>query len=202
MDPRIGKVLDYIEGNLSSKLSLDQLAEIACMSHSHFHRTFQKFTGRTPFKFIEEIKMNTAFQLLISGSKNIQELTFLLGYEDYETFSRAFKKHHFVAPDDLKAIASKIKNDLNIGPESMVLKTLDVKDISNINLKQIETILIQILEENDFSPEDLRNATFVYATPKTQGKVDASRLVKNKYVIGENKKIWQKLLKLTQNGNE
>jgi len=146
--------------------------------------------------------MNTAFQLLISGSKNIQELTFLLGYEDYETFSRAFKKHHFVAPDDLKAIASKIKNDLNIGPESMVLKTLDVKDISNINLKQIETILIQILEENDFSPEDLRNATFVYATPKTQGKVDASRLVKNKYVIGENKKIWQKLLKLTQNGNE
>ena len=202
MDPRICNVLDHIEDNLSSKLTLNHLADIACMSPSHFHRTFRKATGCTPFKFIEEIKMNKAFQLLVSDSKNVQELTLLLGYEDYETFSRAFKKHHFFAPDDLKAIANKIKDELKVGSESIVLKTLDVKDISKINMNQVTEMLKQVLEEKDFSPEDLRNATLVYATPKTAGKVDASRLVKNKYVIAENKKIWQELLEHLQNGSD
>ena len=202
MDPRICNVLDHIEGNLSSKLTLNHLADIACMSPGHFHRTFRKAIGSTPFKFIEKIKMQKAFQLLVSGTKNVQDLTLLLGYEDYETFSRAFKKQHFVAPDDLKAIATKIKDELEIGPDNIFLRTLEVEDYSEINMKQVTAIVQQLLVEYDFSPEDLKDASLIYATPKTAGTIDASRLVKNKYVITENKKIWQKILEQSQYGNK
>ena len=126
MDTRIQKVLDYIESNLSRKLTLSELAAIGCMSSSYFHRVFKKETGRTPFNFIEEIKINKAYALIISNTPRIYELTEMFGYSDYETFTRAFKKHFTLAPDDLRAIVLRIKKELNVGSEGFLIKVFEV----------------------------------------------------------------------------
>ena len=55
MDNRIKKVLNYIEDNLSLSADLSELAAIACLSPSQFHRVFKKETNYTPFQFIEKI---------------------------------------------------------------------------------------------------------------------------------------------------
>ena len=92
MEDRIKKVLDYIEENLGHSLELKDLAAVACLSPSQFHRQFKRQTGRTPFKFVEEMRMNKAYQLILEEGWMIHELSDQFGYKDYETFSRAFKK--------------------------------------------------------------------------------------------------------------
>ena len=113
MDHRIAKVLDFLEDHLSAKIRIDELADIACMSVSQFHRKFKDETGRTPFKFCEEHKISKAYQLILAENSTAHDLAFKLGYSDYETFSRAFKKYYFLAPDDLKSIA--LPNSNTIG---------------------------------------------------------------------------------------
>ena len=203
MDDRIRKVLDHIEGHLSFKLTLKDLAEVACMSTGHFHRTFKTETGRTPFKFIEEIKMSKAFQILVSGSKKVHELTSQLGYSDYETFSRSFKKHHSIAPDDLKAISLKIQANMDVGPESLIIKTFEVQDISQVQalMDQLPDKLSQLLAEQGLSEEDIKDSKLMSIMPKLTGISTESSLVKNKYVITENPKIWEELLNQVKNGN-
>ena len=203
MDDRIRKVLDYIEDNLSSPLGLKELAEVACMSKGHFHRAFKAKTGRTPFKFIEEIKMSKAFQLLTDGSGTVQKLTIDLGYKDYETFSRAFKKHYFIAPDDLKAIAQKIREEALIPPEHLIIKTFEVEKLSEVQevMDKAVEMIKGILKERGLPKEVLDKAKVMPVLPKIGETKDAIAVVKNKFIITEDRKIWQQLLNETSHGN-
>lgn len=196
MDARICKALNYIENNLSLKLTLNELSEVACMSPSYFHRVFKKETGRTPFEFIEEIKISKAYALLILGSHKVYELTELFGYSDYETFTRAFKKHYTLAPDDLKAIAQKIKSDMNVGPEGFLIKVFEVDNISEVTdkLKAIFLDLKSFLIEKGYSEEDINKAKVMSIMPKFDNNSENQNTIKNKFVIAEDQKIWEALL--------
>ncbi|WP_353778249.1 helix-turn-helix domain-containing protein [Winogradskyella sp. 3972H.M.0a.05] len=203
MDSRISKTLDYIENNLSLKLTLNDLAKVSCMSPSHFHRVFKKETGRTPFEFIEALKMNKAYQMLLSDSPMVHQLTETFGYNDYETFSRAFKKYHSLAPDDFRAIVQKIKSEMSVGPESLFIKTFEVDKISEIKttLDQITTYLQTFLEEKGYSKEDIEKAKVMSVLPKLENSENDGNIIKNKFVIVDNQKIWKALLNSTLNGN-
>ncbi len=48
---RINKVIDYINDNISEKINLEKLAEIACFSQYHFHRIFTAIIKETPVDF-------------------------------------------------------------------------------------------------------------------------------------------------------
>ena len=136
MEDRIKDVLNYIEENLGTSLKLNDLAAIACLSPSQFHRQFKRQTGRTPFKFVEELKMNKAYQMIIQGQWMVHELSDEFGYRDYETFSRAFKKYFHFSPDDLKAIVEGVKANVDQGGEyQLMILTLDnsTKDIDLVD---------------------------------------------------------------------
>ncbi len=196
MDERIRKVLDYIESNLSSSLKLEELAKVACMSTSQFHRAFKRDTERTPFAFIEEIKMNQAYQLIIAGNVKVHELTQQLGYEDYETLSRAFKKHFLLAPDDLKAIANRIKKDMGVNEDGIIIKTFEVESEDQIieSLEQIIAEFKQSLYDKGYSEEEIESAKAMAVRPKMSQDNSDVNLVKNKFVIAENNQIWKSIL--------
>lgn len=203
MDVRIRKVLNYLEGHLALKLSLEELASIACMSEGHFHKTFKKETQRTPFQFIEEIKMNKAFKVLISGSKKVHELALDLGYNDYETFSRSFKKHHSLAPDDLKAIAQKVQTELKMDSNDLIIKTYEVENLDEVEklMDQLAHKLKRILSEFELTEMELKNSIIMSVIPKSINTTKESNLIKNKFKITEHPKIWEEILKLSTNGN-
>ncbi len=202
MDDRIRKTLDHIESHLSKKLSLQEMADIACMSPSHFHRTFKKETGYTPFTFIEDLKMTKAFQMLISGKVSVHDLSEQFGYKDYETFTRAFKKHHVLAPDDLKAVAQKIQSEMEVGPNDLIIKTFEVETLSEVmtKLDEVTEKLKELFVERGYSKEDLKKAKVISVMPKQVGNQTPETLVRNKFVIAENQKMWKALLNYTENG--
>jgi AraC-like DNA-binding protein len=196
MDIRIQNTLDYIENNLGSNLSLNDLARTTLMSPSHFHKVFKQETGYTPFNFIKKIKMSKAYAMLISGNPKIYELTDQLGYQDYETFSRAFKKHYALAPDDLKAIAQKIRSEVGIDDNGIIIKTIEVESISEIsdNIEKTGMKLKTILLDKGYSEEDITKAKIMMIMPKPLDQTADQIVIKNKFVISENNTIWQSIL--------
>ena len=179
------------------------MAAIACMSSGNFHRTFKKETGYTPFKFIETLKLKKAYQLLLSGTKQVSELTTQLGYNDYETFSRAFKKYYSIAPDDLKAIVQKIKMEMDVGPEDIFIKVFQVDNIHEIKeaLDNLSSKIKLLLKDRGYSEKDIESARVMSVMPKLKTSEKNQLLVKNKYVITEDQKLWHSLITEVQHGS-
>lgn len=193
MDDRICNVLDHIEADLSKKLTLHDLAQVACMSATHFHKVFRRETGKTPFGFIEEIKMAAAYDRLLQGEVKVQDLAIQLGYEDYETFSRAFKKHFFFAPDDLKAIAKKVMEKTGVRSGELIIKTLeDYPDPEKT--EDLVRSLMSTLQEKGYSIKDISKLNVISIEPKSLD-ADKNSLIKNKFMIGDNASIWRAILK-------
>ena len=112
MDERIVKAIRYISTHLDESLDLKHIARVACVSPFHFHRLFKQETTLTLKKFIESLKVEKAFQMLLKPEIKVQEVAVYMGYNDSETFSRAFKRRYRVAPDDLRKVVEQAMEQL------------------------------------------------------------------------------------------
>ncbi|MEQ8239216.1 MAG: AraC family transcriptional regulator, partial [Cyclobacteriaceae bacterium] len=103
-DTRIGTVIKYIKENLTNRdISVDQLAQKACMSTSHFHKQFKNTLGVSPIDYIngEKIKFS---KKLIKEDKNIRisEVAYKAGFNNASYFNRQFKKMELMTPHQFK----------------------------------------------------------------------------------------------------
>ncbi len=57
---RIDRVVDYIQANLESDLSVRQLSEVACFSEFHFSRIFREQMGESVYQFIRRLRLEKA----------------------------------------------------------------------------------------------------------------------------------------------
>ncbi|MEW6182975.1 MAG: AraC family transcriptional regulator [Bacillota bacterium] len=98
---RINRVIDYIESNVGSDLTLDKLASVANFSKFHFHRIFFSFVEETLFRFIQRIRVEkAAFLLLADPGKSVTEIAYECGFENPSSFARSFKNHFGVSATD------------------------------------------------------------------------------------------------------
>lgn len=190
MEDRIIKVLNHIEAHIHSALELKDLAALACLSPSQFHRQFKRQTGRTPFKFAEELKMNKAYQLILDGSWLISALSSKLGYRDYETFSRTFKKYFHFSPDDLKAIVEGVKSQVESnGQTEVMVLTLD----DSYSEEEVKQQLLNFLEDKSVSRSDLMEAQAFKIVPKEIASRN-DKIIKNKFALNKEDKLWKSLI--------
>lgn len=83
----------HVKQNLAnSSFSVEELARLVAMSSSTLNRHVKKMTGLTPGKFIREIRLQSAIQLLESNQySTVSEVVYAVGFEDVSSFSRLFK---------------------------------------------------------------------------------------------------------------
>jgi AraC-like DNA-binding protein/mannose-6-phosphate isomerase-like protein (cupin superfamily) len=96
---RMDQVFEYIDHNLSQKITIHELASVANISDYHFCKLYKKITGKTPMDYINSLRINRAVILLSEGNSNITEIAFACGFCDSNYFSRIFKKYKGVAPN-------------------------------------------------------------------------------------------------------
>ncbi len=191
MDARIETVINYIEDHPDLSFDLESLAKIACLSPSQFHRIFKKETRKTPFQFVEESKREKAYHLIIHHHISIQRVSSDLGYKDYETFSRAFKRIFKFSPDDLKSIFNKLHNTIdNDQEEEIFLTCIEGKNESEL-LENLKELIIRM----GIKQEDLQGSKIFKISKKTPKSVASQMLIKNKYELTEGHKIKESLLK-------
>lgn len=99
--PLVEEVSNYIEEHLAEEILLDNLADRVHMSKYHFLRKFKELTGVTVHSFITNKRMIKACEALKAG-ENITRVAQMVGYTEYTSFLRNFKKTFGVAPGQYK----------------------------------------------------------------------------------------------------
>jgi two-component system response regulator YesN len=94
----IRRAIDYIKLNLSSPLSLKILSENLNLNAAYLSAQFKAETKLTITEYIHKEKINAAIQFLNSTSLPIQEVAFRVGFDDFNYFTRLFKKQIKLSP--------------------------------------------------------------------------------------------------------
>ena len=99
---RLLRVLAHIHDHLDGDLSLDALADVACMSRFHWHRVFRAMTGETLADAVRRIRLLRAANALVREDRPIEEIAARYGYSGPASFSRAFRAALGVAPGEFR----------------------------------------------------------------------------------------------------
>ena len=89
---KIVSVQRFIQKHHHLPLSLDQLAKEAFMTRRTFIRQFTKATSFTPINYIQHVRIQSACELLESSHKPVEQISYLVGYEDVNSFRKVFMK--------------------------------------------------------------------------------------------------------------
>lgn len=84
-------VIDYIENNLSEKLSLETVANAVHYSKNHLHRVFKETVGLTIHSYVQRRKLTESAKLLVFSDKPIIDIALISGYESQQAFTTIFK---------------------------------------------------------------------------------------------------------------
>ena len=89
---RIHRVTDHIERHLAERLTLEELARVACFSPFHFHRVFTACVGETLYQFILRLRLERAAnQFLQNPGKSVTAIALDCGFGSSAAFARAFR---------------------------------------------------------------------------------------------------------------
>lgn len=105
LDPqsdRIRDVLSFARAHLHEKLSVERLAEVACLSARQFARAFFTETGETPAKAIERLRTEVARLRIENSLEPIEAIAVEVGFVDPERMRRAFLRLFRQTPQEVR----------------------------------------------------------------------------------------------------
>lgn len=100
--PTVQKVIVMIESNLSSDLTLSELANTLNINASYLSTVFKKETGKTVTGYVNEKRIELAQELLKTTNLQIQTIAQYCGIVDVHYFTRLFKKTTGVSPKQFR----------------------------------------------------------------------------------------------------
>ena len=95
---QIQKSVDYIEENLFTKLTSEQVAQSVYMSLRSFYNYFWAITGYSYKEYVIKRRLTEAMKILLSSEEKVLTIALEIGYESHEAFSRAFKNEFGISP--------------------------------------------------------------------------------------------------------
>lgn len=105
-NPEVDEILSYINRNISSHLSIQDLSDTFHISDSYICRIFKAATGTTVNKYITARRISIAKAMLSEG-KTVQETFEQSGFSDYSSFFKAFTKAVNISPKKYALCAGK-----------------------------------------------------------------------------------------------
>lgn len=109
---RAENILSYIEQNLTTKLSIEDIASAFFISESQLIRIFKKKYNTTPMQYIIARKIYLAEYYLKRTEMSVSEISSLLCFTDRKYFSKVFKKHVGESPLIYKKSSAKKKRNM------------------------------------------------------------------------------------------
>ena len=94
--------LKYIHSFFTSKIEIPYLASLENLSNSRYVAVFKNQTGKSPNEYIIDLRLQLAKNLLDNTNMSIRQISESIGYNDQYFFSRLFKKHLGVSPQQYR----------------------------------------------------------------------------------------------------
>lgn len=100
---QLEKALLYIDEHLEEKLTVIDVAKESHMSDFHFQRVFSAYMGESLSQYTLTRRLELAAKKLLSQkSLPIAEVALTSGFEGHSNFTRAFKKHFGLTPNEFR----------------------------------------------------------------------------------------------------
>lgn len=106
---RMKEALDYMESKMEEPLNIDDIAKVAYSSPFHFQRMFNMLTGVTVADYIRRRRLTLAAQELAISKVKVLDVALKYGYDSPESFAKAFRKAHGMAPSTAREPGIQLK---------------------------------------------------------------------------------------------
>lgn len=104
------KAIDYIEANLTEEIDYEKVAAESFSSSYHFQRVFSILCGYTLGEYIRLRRLSLAGAELANGKEKIVDIALKYGYDNPDSFAKAFQKFHGITPSQARADGSMLKS--------------------------------------------------------------------------------------------
>ena len=88
--PGLAELTAFAEQRLEQGITVDDLAEFAGLSRSHFSRSFRQEAGQSPRDFLHQVRLDRAQRLLTTTAIDCRAIARHCGYASYSAFARRF----------------------------------------------------------------------------------------------------------------
>jgi AraC-like DNA-binding protein len=88
----ITRTVQWIRDHHGEAIRIEQLASLAGMSESTFHRHFRAVTRMTPIQYQKEVRLREARLALVSSGRDVAEVAHAVGYDSASQFSREYRR--------------------------------------------------------------------------------------------------------------
>lgn len=95
---RLSDLLDWMHAHLNQAMSVESLAERACLSPRSFQRQFRAATGVSPYEWLLRQRIALAGELLEGNALSLPQVSEAAGFASEESFRHHFRRLRGVAP--------------------------------------------------------------------------------------------------------
>jgi AraC-like DNA-binding protein len=96
-DPRVARAIDVIRARFAEPIDVDDVARAAGSSRFHLSRMFKGATGKSPYQYLVDVRLEHAASLLRS-KRSVTDAALSSGFSDLSRFARMFRDRYGVAP--------------------------------------------------------------------------------------------------------
>lgn len=89
---------DYISRSYAYDISVDDVAQAACVSRATLYRVFKECFGVSVQQYLMDVRISTAAELLSTTEYSVNEIVASCGFSSYQYFIRLFQKKKGLSP--------------------------------------------------------------------------------------------------------
>ncbi len=93
-----GEIANYLENNVYSNVSIDDICENFGYSKCHICKTFKAAVNTTVIDYYNSLKIDEAKRLLLETNTTVEDISVMLRYDSPQYFSKVFKKYTNMTP--------------------------------------------------------------------------------------------------------
>ena len=118
---RLRKVVELVHAEMDSDLSLEELADAAGLSITHFSQMFRESTGQSPHQFVLHRRVERAKEMLRAVEMRVLDVAVACGFKSQQHFARMFRRISGASPTEyrqefLADPASRFENSTRSSP--------------------------------------------------------------------------------------
>lgn len=102
----VKQCIHFLDRNYSKNFDIDQMAKDFAISKTLLYSLFSQLTGTTINQYISKKRIQSAANLLLMSNMSIQEISEMVGYPEYSTFYRNFRKIVGKTPNEFRRFDS------------------------------------------------------------------------------------------------
>ena len=134
----IQNAINYIEDHITEELDYEAIARESFSSPFHFQRVFSILCGYTLGEYIRNRRLSLAGTEFAAGKQKVIDIAFKYGYDNPESFAKAFQKFHGITPSQARGGGAKLKSFSRLS----IKVTLEGGSVMNYRIEQKPAMLL------------------------------------------------------------